>query len=211
MSQLPSRVVGLFATPVMHTPGAIDRGSVERLRARLLGEAETANRQSSRLLHTVLMDPRHDDAIAHLNEQVLPLLQTFGELLFGERLPWLVKELWGNVLLAGGQQAMHNHANSLVSGIVYLSPVPEASRTTFVRALGHPGYVFSNQHAGVSTGPFNADKWVMPEVQPGDVVLFPSHLLHEVPPHDGSTRVTLAFNAVPRRLDAWGYTVSMSP
>jgi uncharacterized protein (TIGR02466 family) len=210
MSLQPSRVVGLFATPVMHTPGAVNRATVERLRSRLVDEAVTANRQSTQLTHTALMDPQGDAEMAALAEQLLPPLQAFGELLFGEALPWLVKELWGNVLLPGGQQALHNHANSLVSGVVYLSPVPAASRTVFVRALGHPGYVFSNQHAGVPSGPFNSDKWVMPEVAPGDLVLFPSHLLHEVPAHNGEMRVSLAFNAVPQRLNAWGYTLGLT-
>jgi uncharacterized protein (TIGR02466 family) len=210
MPQQPSRVVGLFATPVMHTAAAVGRATVERLRRRLADEAVTANRQSTRLTHTAPVDPQADGDIAQLAEQILPPLQAFGELLFGEPLPWLIKEAWGNVLWPGGHQALHNHANSLVSGVVYLSAVPSSSRTVFVRALGQPGYIFSNQHAGVGTGPFNGDKWVTPEVAPGDLMLFPSHLLHEVPAHDGEVRISLAFNAVPRRLDAWGYTVGFT-
>jgi hypothetical protein len=51
----------------------------------------------------------------------------------------------------------------------------------------------------------------MPEPDPGDLILFPSYLLHEVPVNQGSERVTLAFNAIPHRLDAWGYSVSFQP
>ena len=50
----------------------------------------------------------------------------------------------------------------------------------------------------------------VPAVEPGDLVLFPSHLLHEVPPHDGAARVSLAFNAVPERLNASGYEVGFT-
>jgi hypothetical protein len=46
--------------------------------------------------------------------------------------------------------------------------------------------------------------------RPGDLILFPSYLLHEVPLNHGGERVTLAFNAIPHRLDAWGYGVSFA-
>ena len=42
--------------------------------------------------------------------------------MFGERLGWSLKEMWVNVLDTGGRQAMHNHANSFISGVVYLTP-----------------------------------------------------------------------------------------
>ena len=45
---------------------------------------------------------------------------------------------------------------------------------------------------------------------PGDLVLFPSYLLHEVPLNHGDLRITLAFNAIPSRLDAWGYAIGLS-
>jgi hypothetical protein len=49
---------------------------------------------------------------------------------------------------------------------------------------------------------------VLPKAEPGDVVLYPSYLLHEVPPNQGERRMTLALNAIPDRLDSWGYRIS---
>ena len=72
------------------------------------------------------------------------------------------------------------------------------------------GFIFRNDHARVTPGPFSADKWVSPSPQPGDLVLFPSYLMHAVPPNAGARRVSLAFNAIPMRLDSWGYTVGFS-
>ncbi len=210
MSARPSRVTGLFATPVLHAPAALDSATVGRLRRLVEDQGLQVNARSEQLAHTRPLDLQAHPEAAALQELLQPHLATFGALLFGEALPWLVKELWGNVLQPGGHQALHNHANSLVSGIVYLSPVPAVSRTVFVRAMGLPGHVFDHRHAGTASGPFNSDKWVMPETAPGDLVLFPSHLLHEVPLHDGPLRVTLAFNAVPQRLDAWGYAVGFT-
>ena len=43
------------------------------------------------------------------------------------------------------------------------------------------------------------------------MILFPSYLLHEVPRNQGDQRITLAFNAIPDRLDSWGYTIGLTP
>ena len=132
----------------------------------------------------------------------------FGTHLFGQSLSWTIKEMWLNVMQTGGRQAIHTHANSFVSGVLYLSDCHPASNTLFIRSLGGQGYVFANTHAKAAVGPFNAEKWRGPDPAPGDLVMFPSSLLHEVPVNRGGLRVTLAFNAIPDRLDAWGYSIS---
>jgi hypothetical protein len=50
----------------------------------------------------------------------------------------------------------------------------------------------------------------VPEVVPGDLLLFPSYLLHEVPANEGAPRVSLSFNAIPNRLTSWGYRIHFS-
>ena len=92
---------------------------------------------------------------------------------------------------------MHNHANSFISGVVYLTPTHPDARTVFMKPPGGTDFSFKNDHAGVTTGPYNADKWISMPPEPGDVVLFPSYLLHAVPPNPGERRITLAFNAIP--------------
>jgi uncharacterized protein (TIGR02466 family) len=139
-----------------------------------------------------------------------PLLPEFGGLLFGERLGWSLKEMWVNVLDTGGRQAMHNHANSFISGVVYLTPTHDDARTVFMKSPGGTEFAFRNDHAGVTTNSYNADKWVSPSPDPGDVVLFPSYLMHAVPMNPGERRISLAFNAIPTHLDSWGYRVSFS-
>jgi len=156
------------------------------------------------------LQPDADPLLADVTRHLAPKLADFGTLLFGEALAWSVKELWVNVLEHGGMQAMHNHANSFVSGVIYLTPTHVSAHTVFIRNPGSQGFVFSNTHAKTRTGPFNADKWVAPETKPGDLVLFPSYLLHEVPANQGGQRISLAFNAIPERLDSWGYTISLS-
>lgn len=210
MSGNPSRVVGIFPTPVLHVPALLTGAQVEVLRTTLTTEAGQVNEKSSELAHTQIREPTENPLLTSFAELVEPRLVEFGELIFGESLHWSVKEMWLNVLRAGGHQALHSHANSFVSGVVYLTPCAADSSLVFVRGLGQPGFLFKNTHAGSNNGPFNSDKWVMPAVGAGDLVLFPSYMLHEVPVNRGDTRISLAFNAVPQRLDAWGYRIAFS-
>lgn len=210
MSSSPSRVIGLFPTPLLHAEKLVTPEVVETLRERFVRSARQANAKSSQLAHTEILQPQADDGLRALSAVVGPRIAEFGELLFGERLQWSIKEMWVNVLEAGGSQALHSHANSFISGVVYLTPCHPQASLVFVKALGQPAFVFKNTHRTSATGPFNADKWIMPPVAAGDLVLFPSYLLHEVPINPGDPRVSLAFNAIPDRLDAWGYRIGFT-
>lgn len=44
----------------------------------------------------------------------------------------------------------------------------------------------------------------------GDLILFASYLLHAVPRNEGPQRISIAFNAIPERLDSWGYTIQFA-
>jgi len=210
VSASSSRVIGLFPTPVLHAERVVSAEVVEELREHFVRGARQANAKSSQLAHTEILQPAADQRLGALSARVASRIADFGELLFGERLEWAIKEMWVNVLEAGGHQGLHSHANSFISGVVYLTPPHPQASLVFVKALGQPAFVFKNTHGTSGTGPFNADKWVMPSVAAGDLVLFPSYLLHEVPANVGDTRVSLAFNAIPDRLNAWGYRIGFT-
>ena len=80
-----------------------------------------------------------------------------------------------------------------------------------MRNPGASEFTFRHNTRTAQMGPYNAGRWVTPDIEPGDMVLFPSYLLHEVPRNQGGQRITMAFNAIPDRLDSWGYTVSFGP
>ena len=203
-------LIELFPTPLMRFERLVDGAMLQALKARLLADAALQNSQSAQLSHTRILDPAGDELLQQLAQLVTPKVVEFGTHLFGEALEWRVKELWANVLNTGGRQGVHNHANSFVSGVIYLSESHPSARTVFMRGLGGRDFAFTNTNANSSTGPFNADKWLAPEPEPGDMLLFPSYLLHEVPVNQGGQRFSLAFNAIPRRLDAWGYSISFN-
>jgi len=200
-------VIGLFATPFLRAPATLDRQLVGDLAGFFSARAERDNNSSPNLSHTAMLRPADNPLLVRVAELVTPKLVDFGELMFGERVGWLIKEMWVNVLDTGGRQAMHNHANSFASGVIYLTPTHPSSQTVFMKSPGGTDFLFRNDHAGMTPGPFSADKWISPAPSPGDLVLFPSYLLHAVPPNVGERRITLAFNAIPSRLDSWGYTV----
>jgi len=205
-----AEIHGLFATPFMRVPGALPPALVAALVAHFAAQAQQQNNGSALLSHTSMLRPSDSPLLVDVAGLLTPQLSEFGALLFGQRLPWALKEMWVNVLEQGGQQAMHNHANSFISGVVYLTPTHPSARTVFIKAPGGTDFSFKNDHAGVVTGPYNADKWISPPPEPGDLVLFPSYLMHAVPPNQGEQRITLAFNAIPARLDSWGYTIGFS-
>jgi uncharacterized protein (TIGR02466 family) len=203
-------VIGLFPTPFMRAPASLPPALTESLVAHFSGRAQRDNNASDRLSHTDMLTPADSPLLGDVARLLVPRISAFGALLFGERMAWALKEMWVNVLESGGHQAMHNHANSFVSGVVYLTPTHPSSRTVFMKSPGGTDFAFKNDHAGMVTGPYNAEKWISPQPEPGDVVLFPSYLMHAVPPNAGERRITLAFNAIPARLDSWGYTVRFS-
>jgi uncharacterized protein (TIGR02466 family) len=203
-----AEVIGLFPTPFMRVPGALHGALVVRLVEHFSALAVRENNSSMNLSHTEMLRPGDSPLFIQAAALITPRLADFGALLFGERLGWSLKEMWVNVLDTGGHQAMHNHANSFISGVVYLTPTDPASRTVFMKSPGGHDFSFRNDHAGVTPGPYSADKWISPAPEPGDLVLFPSYLLHAVPHNPGPRRITMAFNAIPTRLDSWGYAVS---
>jgi len=203
-------VFGLFPTPLMRVAGVLDGALVQALVAHFSGQAVRENNSSAQLSHTAMLRPSESPLFVQAAARITPKLADFGALMFGEQLGWALKEMWVNVLDTGGRQAMHNHANSFISGVVYLTPTHPASQTVFMKSPGGHDFAFKNDHAGTTPGPYNADKWISPAPEPGDLVLFPSYLMHAVPPNPGERRITMAFNAIPSRLDSWGYAVSFS-
>jgi hypothetical protein len=203
-------VIGLFPTPLMRVPGALRPDLVAGLVEHFSAAAHQANNSSTNLSHTVMLRPGDSPLLVEAATSITPLLADFGALLFGEHLGWSLKEMWVNVSDTGGRQAMHNHANSFISGIVYLTRTHPEARTVFMKTPGGTDFSFKNDHAGVVTGPYNADKWISMPPEPGDIVLFPSYLLHAVPPNPGERRITMSFNAIPIGLDSWGYKISFT-
>jgi uncharacterized protein (TIGR02466 family) len=205
-----SEIIGLFPTPVMRTERLLDATSVESYVQRIKTLRKAANARSKSLCHTEIVDPARDEGFAQLDNLLRDQLVEFGKTLFGEELRWSIKEMWFNVMETGGFQSIHNHANSITSGVLYLTDAHPSSRIVFSKGLGGTEYVFNNFNRKAAVGPYNGVKWFLPQISAGDLILFPSYLLHEVPENRGAQRLSIAFNAIPDRLDSSGYTIRLS-
>jgi uncharacterized protein (TIGR02466 family) len=203
-------IIGLFPIPLLRAPATLGPALSSALIAHFAARATRDNNTSPRLSHTEMLKPGDSPLFVEAAARITPKLADLGTQLFGERLGWSLKEMWVNVLEPGGHQAMHNHANSFVSGVVYLTPTHPGSQTVFMKSPGGTDFLFRNDHARITPGPYCADKWISPAPQPGDMLLFPSYLMHAVPPNQGARRITLSFNAIPTRLDSWGYGIGFS-
>lgn len=207
---MKDEIIGLFPVPLQRSPSALPPALVNALVDHFSTQALQANNSSDALSHTRMLQPGDSPLLVQAAALLTPRIAEFGRHLFGEALGWAIKEMWVNVLDTGGRQAMHNHANSFASGVVYLTETHESARTVFMKSPGGHDFALKNDHAGVTTGPYNAEKWISPAPNPGDLILFPSYLMHAVPPNAGGRRITLAFNAIPARLESWGYTLSFN-
>jgi uncharacterized protein (TIGR02466 family) len=205
-----NQVVGLFPIPIMRVERLIAGDLVRRLANEIKTSSTMANAKSDRLSHTEIMSPSRSESFGEASALIMPKLVEFGALLFGEGLDWSIKEIWVNFLETGGHQSIHNHANSFVSGVLYLTPSHASANIVFHKSLGGADFTFKNQNKNMRFGPFSGSKWVMPATAAGDLVLFPSYLLHEVPTNCGDQRISIAFNAIPARLDSFGYAINFS-
>ena len=200
-------VFGIFPTPFLRAPGTLSARLVDSLVQHFSALALDANKASDKLSHTAMLRPDDSPLFVEAAALITPKIVDMGALMFGERLDWAIKEMWVNVLDTGGLQAMHNHANSFISGVVYLTPTHPASQTVFMKSSGGTEFLFKHEHANITPTPFNGDRWISPPPSPGDLVLFPSYLMHAVPQNQGQRRITMSFNAIPSGLDSWGYAV----
>lgn len=205
-----NEIIGLFPTPFMRAPATLPLSLVAGLVEHFSAQATRDNNSSANLSHTAMLQPGDSPLLIEAAKLITPKLAEFGAHLFGERMGWSLKEVWVNVLDKGGYQAMHNHANSFISGVVYLTPTHPESQTVFMKSPGGTDFLFRNDHNGMTPSEFSADKWISPTPQPGDLVLFPSYLMHAVPHNRGERRITLALNAIPARLESWGYVINFS-
>jgi len=205
-----SQIIGLFPTPVMRVEGLLEAPEASALAAEAVEATTLTNAYSDLLSHTPVAGAETNSLFATLGGRVLPKVVEFGEVLFGEALNWQIKEIWVNVLEPGGRQAIHTHANSFISGVIYLTPAHPSANLVFHKALGGTGFIFGNTNPNARINAFNGGKWAMPQTNAGDLVMFPSHLLHEVPVNQGARRISIAFNAIPDRLDNFGYAIRFS-
>lgn len=108
-----------------------------------------------------------------------------------DKIKLVITQSWLNYTDKSQYHHKHNHHNSIVSGCLYINAKKEYDSIMFTkRATGEPW-----QLQALEQNYFNCNEFTVP-VGTGDIVLFPSNLIHSVPKTDHEhTRVSLAFNS----------------
>jgi len=122
----------------------------------------------------------------------------------------IYNDAWFHVTRRGGYFAIHNHPNASWSGVYCVDPGKtdadsRGGALTFVNPTLTATMHLDPGNAGYS-GAFASGLRSL-RMEPGQLVLFPSWVLHEVTPFEGEgERVTVAFNCWFRFKDAPGST-----
>jgi len=98
---------------------------------------------------------------------------------------------WLNYTYPGQNHHIHMHDNSFLSGVLYINANREEDAIMFISGRGHAIRLTTENY-----NPFNSETWRVP-VHTGDLLIFPSRVVHQVETVDASrtiTRVSLAFN-----------------
>jgi uncharacterized protein (TIGR02466 family) len=103
-----------------------------------------------------------------------------------------VTQSWLNWTTPGQFHHRHAHPNSLISGCFYVSANKETDKI-FLYRDGYQQIKFPP----VDWNMYNSESWWFP-VGTGDLIFFPSSLIHMVQPVGGEdTRISMAFNFFP--------------
>mgnify|MGYP001185386400 FL=1 len=102
---------------------------------------------------------------------------------------------WINKHGPKGFSSKHYHSNSFISGGLYLECPPNCGGIVFQQSHNHLSWCANTIRPAISElTMWNADSWAF-EVQKGDLLLFPSHLLHRVEDNmSDKDRYMIAFN-----------------
>jgi uncharacterized protein (TIGR02466 family) len=100
-----------------------------------------------------------------------------------------ITQSWLNYTETNQYHHKHSHLNSLLSGVFYINCEEKFDKIKF----------FNNEHKTIKPETkdwniWNSETWWFP-VKTGDIILFPSSLIHMVENKEGTnTRISLAFN-----------------
>lgn len=209
-------ILTAFAVPIVNLPLAGDAGLNEELRrffvdcagqgARYANSERLVQRNATLFESTFNLFDWDQPAVRRLRDICMTALyQTVGELNGYDRQTLsrlhVAMESWFHVTRRGGFFGAHNHPLHSWSGVYCVCQEGDESdehsgRLTFISPHAM-NTMFVDMASHKLKPPFHAGSWPV-RLSPGQLVLFPSWLLHEVTPFnpaDDGLRITVAFNA----------------
>ena len=125
-----------------------------------------------------------------LNKEILKHVNyyLYNVLCYKDIKPYITQS-WLNYTSKDEYHHIHSHANSLISGVLYIKAIKEIDSITFEKTYHN---VISPNIEKYNL--YNSPSWFFP-VETNNLILFPSNLKHFVTTkNDTSERISLAFN-----------------
>ena len=125
----------------------------------------------------------------HLDEYYKNIINTKNKIT-----PYITQS-WLNVTKQKEYHHIHNHPNSVISGVVYFNADPNKDVIRIYKPKLGQDYSLQFLMYPKEYNPWNSENWVLP-VRSNSIILFSSHLLHSVDIKDSTNiRTSLAFNS----------------
>jgi uncharacterized protein (TIGR02466 family) len=179
----------LFPTPVMLN--RIDREFTKEELVYIESHLTSANRNAGNAIsknNYILNEPEMLD----LNKFVTEQLNEYLRLVYKPKYPAtaFVTQSWLSWTKKGGFHHKHNHPNSFMSGVFYISADLTKDKITFYRNEYRQLKLATDTYDAM-----NSDSWWV-NVGTGNIVVFPSNLTHSVENVVAEDiRISLAFNS----------------
>jgi uncharacterized protein (TIGR02466 family) len=125
----------------------------------------------------------HDECLDLINEYMKTVICSKYEV------STYITQSWLNYTNPGQFHHKHSHANSYLSGVLYIN-AEEEDKIQFFKSTAHEPIKLTTENFNV----YNSESWWVP-VKTGDIIVFPSSLQHMVTNTESKkTRISLAFN-----------------
>ena len=204
--------------PILSTPlGVIQNPYHKEVKSLILNDIATksnsthTNTSSDYLYHVDYVNILLQDKYKKFREWIEEQGKGFVKDIMGHYLQdtMIVTDSWVNICERGGNQHAHNHVNSLISGVYYVSKTDSHSSTYFVRKESMGAINSATATVPTMSIPFEQKTEFNQEgemqVNEGDLVLFPSTVLHGYKTNYEDDRVTIAMNLMPSVVCGWDY------
>ncbi len=210
--------------PILSTPlGVIQNPYHKEVKSLILNDIATksnsthTNTSSDYLYHVDYVNILLQDKYKKFREWIEEQGKGFVKDIMGHYLQdtMTVTDSWINVCNKGGVQQTHNHTNSFISCVYYVNFHDSHAPTYFVRkeSMGATASIIAT-YPNIFL-PFE-QKTIYNQVgelspNEGDLVLFPSNVLHGYKKNSEDDRITLALNMMPNVVTGWDYGWRVQP
>ena len=110
-----------------------------------------------------------------------------------KKIEYYITQSWLNYTKPNQYHQQHNHANSILSGVLYFNADEKFDMIKFSKNINYQ-MMISTKNFNV----YNAETWFI-RIKTGQLVIFPSYLQHLVPIKEGTNlRISLSFNTFVR-------------